>query len=298
MTAPQTHTLEVPGAVLAYDVWPGDGSAAEPPLFVFGSPMAASGFVTVVGHLPDRTVVTYDPRGAERSRRTDGAPTTSPEEHADDLARVIGAVGGGPVDAVASSGGAVNALVLVTRHPELVRTLVAHEPPAVALLPDREQAEAACRHVAETYQRAGFGAGMAEFLRLVMHAGPVPDDFADHPADPAAFGLPTEDDGSRDDVLLAQNLSTNPLYELDLDALRRASTRIVPAVGAGSAGQLAHRGGEAVAEALGVPAVVFPGGHGSWLDGPMGEPPDAAAFAARLREVLSVGVLREAPVGG
>ncbi|MGY1746959.1 alpha/beta fold hydrolase [Blastococcus sp. SYSU D00695] len=298
MTALQTHTLEVPGAVLAFDVRPGDGTSAEPPLFVLGSPMGAEGFTTMAGLFPERTVVTYDPRGAGRSRRTDGAATTSPEEHADDLARVLEVVGGGPADVLASSGGAVNALVLVARRPELVRTLVAHEPPAVALLPDREQAEAACRHVAETYQRSGYGAGMAEFIRMVMHSGPIPADWADHPADPAAFGLPTEDDGSRDDVLLAQNMTTNPLHALDVEALRRASTRIVPAVGAGSAGQLAHRGGEAVAEALGVPAVVFPGDHGSWLDTPMGEPVDAVAFAARLREVLGVGVLTEAPAGG
>jgi pimeloyl-ACP methyl ester carboxylesterase len=298
MTAPQTHTLDVPGAVLAYDVRPGAGPSAEPPLFLLGSPMAASGFRTLAGLLPDRTLVTYDPRGAERSRRTDGAATSTPEEHAGDLARVIEAVGAGPVDVLASSGGAVNALVLVARRPELVRTLVAHEPPAAVLVPDREEALAACRHVADTYQRSGSGAGMAEFIRLVMHAGPVPADFASSPADPAAFGLPTEDDGSRDDVLLAQNLLTCTGYEHDVAALRAASTRIVPAVGANSVGQLAHRGGEAVAEALGTPTVVFPGDHGSWLDGGMGEPADAPAFAARLREVLGVGMLREVPAGG
>ncbi len=297
MTAPQTHTLEVPGAVLAYDVRPGDGTSSEPPLFVFGSPMAASGFGTLAALFPDRTVVTYDPRGAERSRRTDGAAETTPEEHADDLARVIEAVGG-PVDALASSGGAVNALVLVARRPELVRTLVAHEPPAVSLLPDREEALAACAHVSETYRRAGYGAGMAEFVRLVMHTGPIPADWAEHPADPAAFGFPAEDDGSRDDVLLGQNMGTSTPFEHDLAALRATSTRIVPAVGANSAGQLAHRGGEALAEALGRPAVVFPGDHGSFLDTGFGDPVDAEAFAARLREVLGVGMLEEAPVGG
>src|SRR3712207_751844 len=72
MTAPQTHTLETGGAVLAYDVRPGS-SAAEPPLLLIGSPMGASGFASLAERFPDRTVVTYDPRGAERSRRTDGA---------------------------------------------------------------------------------------------------------------------------------------------------------------------------------------------------------------------------------
>ena len=287
MTAPQTQTLETQGAVLTYDVRPGS-SASEPPLLLIGSPMAASGFASLAARFPDRTVVTYDPRGADRSRRTDGAAESTPEEHADDLSRLIDALDAGPVDVFASSGGAVNALVLVARHPEQVRTLVAHEPPAVQLLPDREPALAANRHVHDTYVRAGFGAGMAEFIRLVMASGPVTDDYVEQPgADPAAFGLPTEDDGSRDDVLLGQNLLTCTSYEHDIEALRRASTRIVAAVGVGSAGQLAHRGGKALAERLGTAAVEFPGDHGSFLDAGYGPPPDVDAVAERLSAVLA-----------
>src|SRR3712207_7995364 len=154
MTAPQTHTLETRGAVVAYDVRPGS-SSSEPPLLLIGSPMGASGFPSLAERFPERTVVTYDPRGADRSRRTDGATESTPEEHADDLSRLVDALGVGPVDVFASSGGAVNALVLVARHPEQVRTLVAHEPPATQLLPDREPALAACRHVQDTYRRGG-----------------------------------------------------------------------------------------------------------------------------------------------
>ncbi len=285
MTEPQTQTLQSEGAVLTYDVRPGS-SASEPPLLLIGSPMGAAGFGTLAAHFRDRTVVTYDPRGVERSRRTDGATETTPKEHAEDLSRLIATVGAGPVDVFASSGGAVAALVLVARRPELVRTLVAHEPPALQLLPDREQALAATQQVRDAYQARGFGAGMAGFIRLVGHRGPVPDDLGDLP-DPAAFGLPAEDDGSRDDVLLGQNLLTSASYEHDVEALRRSATRIVPAVGEGSAGQLAHRGGLALAERLGTTAVVFPGDHGSFLDTGYGPPPDVDAVAERLREVLA-----------
>jgi pimeloyl-ACP methyl ester carboxylesterase len=97
--------------------------------------MGASGFGTLAEHFADRTVVTYDPRGAERSKRTDDATESTPDEHADDLHRLISALGAGPVDMFASSGGAVNALALVARHPEQVRILVAHEPPASQELP-------------------------------------------------------------------------------------------------------------------------------------------------------------------
>jgi pimeloyl-ACP methyl ester carboxylesterase len=127
MTEPKTHTLEVPGATIAYDVREAEGSG-EPILLMIGSPMDATGFTTLAGHFEDRTVVTYDPRGVSRSRRTDGLAESTPELHADDLHRLIDAIGGGPVDIFASSGGAVNALALVARHPGQVRTLVAHEP--------------------------------------------------------------------------------------------------------------------------------------------------------------------------
>ncbi|MGY1691352.1 alpha/beta hydrolase [Geodermatophilus sp. SYSU D01105] len=283
----QTRTLEVPGAVLTYDVRPGPAGAGV--LFLIGSPMGAAGFGTLAGHFADRTVVTYDPRGSERSRRTDGAAGSTPEEHADDLSRLIAELDAGPVDVFASSGGAVNALVLVARHPEQVRTLVAHEPPAAALLPDRAEALAASRHVHETYLRSGFGAGMAEFIRLVSHRGPVPADWTDTPADPATFGLPTEDDGSRDDVMLGRHIVACTHHEHDVAALRSASTRIVPAIGAGSHGELAHRGGEAVAAALGVAPVEFPGDHGGFLGGEYGQTGEPEAFAATLRRVLDAG---------
>ncbi len=294
MTDPQTQTLETAGAVLTYDVRPGDG----PPLLLIGSPMGAAGFGTLAAHFRDRTVITYDPRGVERSRRTDGATETTPEEHADDLSRLIATLDAGPVDVFASSGGAVNALVLVARHPEQVRTLVAHEPPALQLLPDREEALAASRAVHETYQRSGLGPAMALFIRLVGHRGPVPAGFADQPGpDPSVFGLPTEDDGSRDDALAGQNIVSCTHHEHDVEALRSASTRIVVAVGADSDGELAHRCGEALAERLGTPPVVFPSHHGGFLGGEYGQTGEPEAFAAKLREVLAAD--REAvPVRG
>ncbi len=152
MTDPKTHTPDVPGAVLTYDVRSNDAST-EPVLLIIGSPMGASGFFTLAGHFTDRTVVTYDPRGADRSRRTDGAAESTPEEHADDLHRLISVLDAGPVDIFASSGGAVNALALVARHPGQVRTLVAHEPPASQELPDREEAWAMCQRQASERNR-------------------------------------------------------------------------------------------------------------------------------------------------
>jgi pimeloyl-ACP methyl ester carboxylesterase len=286
MTEPKTDTLDVPGAVLTYDVRRNDASA-EPVLLLIGSPMGAAGFGTLSGYFTDRTVFTYDPRGVERSRRTDGAAESTPDEHADDLHRLITALDTGAVDVFANSGGAVNALALVVQHPDQVRTLVAHEPPAATVLPDREEALAACRDIHETYLRNGFGAGMAKFIALVSHRGAIPADHVDGPdPDPAMFGLPTEDDGSRGDPLLGQNMLSCTHYELDVDALRAASTRIVIAQGAESTGELANRAAAAVAERLGTTPVVFPSNHGGFLGGEYGQTGEPEAFAAKLREVL------------
>jgi pimeloyl-ACP methyl ester carboxylesterase len=287
MTEPKTHTLDVPGAVLHYDVRSNDAST-QPALLLIGSPMGATGFGTLAGHFPDRTVVTYDPRGAERSRRTDGALRSTTDEHADDLHRLISALDAGPVDIFASSGGAVNALALVAKHPEQVRTLVAHEPPTAQVLPDREPVLAACEGIHETYQREGFGPAMAKFIALVSYQGPIPAGFADQPGpNPADFGLPTEDDGSRDHPLVGLNMPSTPGYQHDFDALRAAPTRVAVAVGAESGQMMAGRAAVAMAERLGTPPVTFPGGHDGFVGGEYGGMGKPDAFATTLREVLT-----------
>jgi pimeloyl-ACP methyl ester carboxylesterase len=282
-----THTLDVPGATLTYDVRRNEAST-EPILLLIGAPMGAAGFGTLAQHFADRTVVTYDPRGSERSLKTDPTSPVTPEVHADDLHRLIQAIAGGPVDLFASSGGAVNALALVSKHSEDVRTLVAHEPPLASILPDREHAMAAARAVQETYQRSGWGAGLAHFITLTSHRGPFTAEVASQPApDPATFGLPTEDDGSRTDPLLGQHLITSTHYEPDFDALGSASTPIVLAAGEESEGQMTSRGAIAVAERLGTRPVSFPSDHGGFLGGEYGQTGKPDAFAAKLREVLA-----------
>jgi pimeloyl-ACP methyl ester carboxylesterase len=287
MTQPETYALDVPGAVLHYDVRD-TGAGAHPVLLLIGSPMDATGFGTLAGHFTDRTVVTYDPRGAERSKRTDGALRSTTEEHADDLHRLILALDTGPVDIFASSGGAVNGLALVAKHPEQVRTLVAHEPPAAQELPDREQVLATCDAIHETYQREGFGPAMAKFIALASYDGPIPAGFADQPGPaPANFGLPSEDDGSRDDPLVGLNMPSTPGYRHNFDALRAAPTRIVIGVGAQSATMIAGRAGVAVAERLGTAPVIFPGGHTGFAGGEYGGMGEPDAFAVTLHKVLT-----------
>jgi pimeloyl-ACP methyl ester carboxylesterase len=288
MTNVVIHTVDVPGAVLTYDVRATERPGPAPTLMMVGSPMGAAGFGTLSGHFDDRTVVTYDPRGVERSRLVGTPGPATPATHAEDLHRLVTLLGGGPVDVFASSGGAVNALAWVATHPHDIATLVAHEPPLPGVLPDAEPMIAAMHANHELYMAKGWGAAMAYFIALTSHTGPLPPDWLDQaPPDPGAFGLPAEDDGSRDDPLFGVNMRTLPSFMPDFAAVAAAPTRVVVAVGEDSAGQMAARSAAAVAERLGTATVVFPDGHGGFLGGEYGQTGEPDAFAAKLRQVLT-----------
>jgi pimeloyl-ACP methyl ester carboxylesterase len=282
----QTHTFGNASASITYDVRGelADATPERPPLLMFGSPMDATGFGTLAGYFADRPVVTYDPRGAGRNP-TDTSDIT-PEQHAEDLHTLIQTLGTGPVDLFASSGGAVNALALVAAHPDDVRRVVAHEPPTAALLPDRDVVLAACRDIRSTYAQSGSGPAMAKFIALVMAEGPLTEGYLDQPApDPATFGLPAEDDGSRTDPLM-RNMPACNAYDPDVSALAALGRRLVVAVGVESGQQVAARGGRSVAEAVGVPVTEFPSNHAGFLGGEYGQQGDPEAFAHALRATL------------
>ncbi|GGS38828.1 MULTISPECIES: alpha/beta fold hydrolase [Streptomyces] len=284
----ETYTLTTAGADLVYDVrGPLPTADGRPPLFLIGHPMDASGFVALAARFPDRTVVTYDPRGLGRSTRGDGRVDYTPEVLADDVHAVITELGAGPVEMFASSGGAVTALALVARHPGDVTTLVAHEPPLITITPDGPAAVRARAGVRDAYEKRGWGAGMAAFVAMTSWEGEFTDAYFAQPVpDPAAFGMPAEDDGSRDDPLLSDRSWAVSDHRPDIDAIAAAPTRVVIAVGEESRAVQTGRTSEAAAELLGQRVTVFPSHHGGFLDGEFGYPGKPDEFAARLREVL------------
>ena len=283
-----THVLETPEADVVYDVHgPAPADSLRPPLLMVGQPMEAGGFSTLASYFPDRTVVTYDPRGLGRSVRKDGREDHVPTTQAGDLHGVIQALGAGPVEVFGSSGGAVASLALVAIYPDDVSTLVAHEPPLVGVLPDAAAAERAGKAFRDAYQAGGFGAGMAAFIAMTSWKGEFTDDYFALPAaDPAQFGMPAEDDGRRDDPLMTDRSLAVTAYELDVSALNAAPTRIVIAVGEESIDVMTGRAALATAERLGQEATVFPSHHGGFLGGEFGYAGQPEAFARKLREVL------------
>ena len=285
----KTHKLVTTEADIVYDVHgPLPTADGSPPLFMIAQPMDASGFTTLASYFPDRTVITYDPRGLGRSIRKDGRVENAPTVQADDVHAVIEALGVGPVEMFASSGGAVTALALVVAYPNDVTCLVAHEPPLLTVLPDAQAAERARAGVRDAYEAKGSGAGMAAFIAMTSWRGEFTDDYFARPTpDPAQFGMTTEDDGSRDDPLLSDRSWAVTSYRPDFDALTAAPTRIVIAVGEESMGTVTGRTSLATAELLGQQVTVFPSHHGGFMGGESGYPGKPEAFAGKLREVLN-----------
>ncbi|MFZ0179817.1 MAG: alpha/beta hydrolase [Candidatus Dormiibacterota bacterium] len=285
----KTHTLETAEAAIVYDVeGPLPAADGRPPLFMIGQPMDASGFRTLASHFPDRTVITYDPRGLGRSVRKDGRVDNVPTVQAGDVHAVIRALDVGPVEMFASSGGAVTSLALVEAYPNDVTVLVAHEPPLVPVLPDAEAAERAMAQFREAYAAKGSGAGMAGFIAMTSWQGEFTDEyFAQAAPDPAQFGMPSEDDGSRDNPLLSDRSTAVSSYSPDVAALVAAPTRILIAVGEESAGTFTGRTSAATAELLGQQATVFPSHHAGFAGGEFGYAGQPEAFAHKLRDVLA-----------
>ena len=256
---PVTHTLDVPGARLYYE-----RRGTGPLLLLIGSPMDSTGFAGLASALADDyTVVTYDPRGIGNSSRQDLGRDVTPEQQADDVHRLLAALGREPAYVFGSSGGAVVGLALVTAHLGQVRTLVAHEPPVVELLPDSAQVRAQIQDIYDTYRADGADKAMQKFM---AHAGlgAAPGQKAEAP-----LWEPSPEQMARmratTEVFLGHLIRPTTRYRPDIEALRTAPTRIVVAVGATSKGQLANRGARALADELGTPAVEFPGDHGGFV---------------------------------
>src|SRR5687767_4995638 len=97
MTQPEmtTSTLQLPDVDLVHDVrGPIPTVDGRPLLLMIGQPMCADGFEALAREFPDRTVVTYDPRGLGRSRtRRDGRQDQNPQDQAADLHALVGHLG-------------------------------------------------------------------------------------------------------------------------------------------------------------------------------------------------------------
>ncbi|MFT3692917.1 MAG: alpha/beta hydrolase [Kofleriaceae bacterium] len=239
--------LDRPGAKLYYEV---RGTGTTTLVFVCGGPTDADVYSGIAAVMTNRyRVVTYDPRGNSRSVMDDPNLDQDMDVHGDDLAALIEHVGGAS-HVFGNSGGGQIAMNCAARHPEAIRTLIAHEPPCIRLLPDADEVLAGMGR-AQDLGQTDVMAGFTEFMKLTGIDMAPPPGRKQETSDRMRANLT---------YFVRHGLRQIASYRPELDRLKT----IVVGVGTESAGQLAHRTGTALAAALGRPATPFPGGHGGY----------------------------------
>ncbi|WP_405608049.1 alpha/beta fold hydrolase [Streptomyces sp. NBC_01508] len=274
----RTQTLQVPGARLHYEV----GGSGPTLLLIPGGPADAGALAALATGLRDRyTVVSYDQRGFSRSALTGPPRAQDVATFADDARRLIAALGDEPAYVFGNSGGALTGLDLAARHPGHVRALVAHEPPAPELLPDRAHWRATFQGVHDTYVSEGAGAAMHQFVATIEGdndtIASMPD-FSQLP--PEAMEMMGRIQGNLDHFL---NHVLLPVlrFEPDTAALRTGPVPVTVGIGTTSpAVGVPLRSALALAERLGIEPVRFPGDH-------QGPATDAVACAELVHDAFA-----------
>ncbi|GAA4258021.1 alpha/beta fold hydrolase [Dactylosporangium darangshiense] len=261
----KNDTLRVADATLYYEL-----RGSGPLLVLVGAPMGTRFLAPLADLLAaDHTVLTTDPRGIGASILDDPESDSSAAQRGDDLARLIEHVDAGPAAVFGTSGGAVSALALTQRHPGLVHTVIAHEPPINDVLEDREERHAAVEDIIATYESGDVPGAWKKFL---VNAGAPPP--------PQQDGAPPDPQQVADERhWFRHEMRGTTQFRPDVAALRSSGARIVIGLGEESAGQLLDRTSHAMAALLGELPAPFPGGHIAFVL-------DPAGFAPRLREVL------------
>lgn len=157
-------------------------------------------------------------------------------------------------------------------------TVVAHEPPLEALLPDAAERRTATDEIVRTDRKHGPAAAWGLFLASAGLPAVAPEEVPERTALPAAGDEATARQAADERHFFLHEMRETVRWAPDLGRLRDA--RIAVGIGDTSAGQLCDLTSRALAAGLGRAPEPFPGGHVGFVE-------DAAAFARRLREVLS-----------
>lgn len=268
-TSVTTGRVAVPGAEIYFEL-----RGSGPLHALHAAPMDAESFQPIAELLArDHTVLTSDPRGINRSTVEDETAEATPDQRADDLARLLTHVDLGPADLLGSSGGAISALALLQSRPDLMRTVVAHEPPVAVLLPDVAQIRQSTDEMIQAYldgDRRGY------WERFLAQAGiELPPELFE-----AWFAEPLTGQPARDERYAVERMDrATTFWQPNLNALRDADGLVI-GIGEESAGQLCDRASRALGEAVGIQPVLFPGDHTGFVE-------HADQFAVRLREILA-----------
>jgi pimeloyl-ACP methyl ester carboxylesterase len=146
--------------------------SGETLVLVHGGWSDRNNWLTVVPELARAfSVVAYDRRGHGLSQR--GFQGTRRDQE-NDLAALIEGLGGEPANVTGTSFGASIAIGLASRRPELVRSVIAHEPPLISvaaddpeLRPQLEAVQATVQAVSARVERGDAGGAAKQFVEEV-----------------------------------------------------------------------------------------------------------------------------------
>ncbi|GAA4240874.1 alpha/beta hydrolase [Actinomadura meridiana] len=264
-----SSTLRVPDGELYFEVR-GQGRL----IALVAAPMDAAEFAPMADLLSSGfTVLTTDPRGINRSRLDDPEQDSTPVLRADDVARLIEHVDAGPAVALGSSGGACTVLALAQDHPERVAAVLAHEPPLIELLDDRDEFLKGTEEMIAAYRD---GDVIGAWRKFMAQAG---FQFPEGALEQMFGGERPAQQVADERRWFEHELRETARWRPDVDALKAGDVRVVIGIGAESRGQFCDRTSRALAAALGVEPAIFPGGHVAFTEDPV-------AFTVRFGEVI------------
>lgn len=198
------------------------------------------------------------------------------ETDADDAARLIEHLAPEtPPVVIGNSSGAIVSFKLLSRHPSLVASVIAYEPPTARFLPDFESLYASAEDIYATYRASGMAPAYEKFAVLTK---------TEDSMGRMIRAAPTDDLRRNWNSMywFEREFMAYPNAEFDIDKeLRPQKDKLVLINGEESNKEAYQfRANVALAERLGLEVLLFPGAH-------VGHATNPVEFAGRLAEVLS-----------
>ncbi len=224
-----------------------------PSLLLIHGAMEDAGFYSSAAEiLADKyKVITYDRRCNSRSSGDRNADM-SVAQQARDAASIIETIEDGKAIVVGRSGGAVIGLELAATRPELIYSLIVHEPPVIELLyqTETQRWRSFFQEVYDKYLHEGAEAAQTEFMKSLVNVpfDPYPPDLNERLSGNVDFFFKHEFKGFFG-------------YLPKINTIRNNKVNIITAVGADSNNAYYVQATRALASELGCDNIDFPGHH-------------------------------------